>query len=74
MQNNYSKSVTLKTLDISVIGFTLLIFVLTIIFHSKVVNWIGVAATFLAGAVGYYLLAAITEKISKPFWRIFSRS
>ena len=74
MQNNYSKSATLKTLDISVIGFTLLIFVLTIIFHSKVGNWIVVAATFLAGAVGYYLLASITEKISKQFLRIFSRS
>jgi membrane-associated phospholipid phosphatase len=74
MQNNYSKSATLKTLDISVIGFTLLIFVLSIIFHSKVENWVSVAATFLAGAVGYFLLASITEKISKPFLRIFSRS
>jgi membrane-associated phospholipid phosphatase len=74
MQNNYTKSATLKTLDISVIGFIFLIFVLTIIFHSKVDNWISVAATFLAGAVGYYLLASITQKISRSFWRIFSRS
>jgi membrane-associated phospholipid phosphatase len=74
MQKLNKRSTVLKALDTSVTAFTLLIFILTIIFHAKVENWMNVAATFLLGAVVYYLLSSLTQRFTGPIWRIFSRS
>ncbi len=74
MQKNIARSPIVKTLDTSVIGFTLILFVLTIFFQSIVENWMLVAAKFLAGAIGYFLLSSVINRLTHTFWQTFSRS
>jgi membrane-associated phospholipid phosphatase len=74
MTNKIIKSPTLKALDYSVIIFTCLLCVLTIIFSSKVENWQLVAAAFLAGAIVYFILTEIFSRVSNTSLRILLRS
>lgn len=68
-----TESSTLKTLNALVLSFIALMFILTIIYPSKVENWIFLAPKLLAGGVAYYFIAKIINKIVSEFWQILSR-
>jgi membrane-associated phospholipid phosphatase len=73
MLKSYTESPTLKALNASVLGFTALLFLLTIIYSSKVDDWLLLASKLLLGGFAYYFLSNVINKISSGFWQILSR-